>query len=813
MKRLLPGILLLLCALAASAQTTQITASHIQLFGGAAVTGQFCVSPVDTSGNPINIRVPGGQQLAGTTQLCFPITSGVLSSTAIVPDTSLTQPVNSCYLLKISNNVGQPLATYPCIQPQGATWSFDNYVPSTTATIPTLSLPQFQTNGVTNAVQSILNLAGNVTYSSGGTVTIGGGGGGPGTVTSAMLTSVDLFQAMNTLAATLPGGMLDTTQLACGTYTVTHQLTALNLTGKKFVWLKAGCQKIIDNTVFSSSTTADPAYCGIPVGGDGAGGDAIVEIGNNTSNTGDIQAGPSFVGYDLMCNGKWDGSQESAIISGVNLQGNSSATIGGSLLHLSHVFSGTIVEKSSTYLCYANCLTVNNSGNILFQNNQWEDGAATGSYGGAVVNIDSVSSSLGNGPLLFMGDSIQHQGPHNPLIVVNGHGGLQSGAIQFYDPYLEMSAATASSANPDVSPIQIIDSFEVGFHNMRTQGLTNNGSTTDQQYAIEITSTGSFKDSFDIEVDEMSALGSMGFTCLVKNTIDGSCHPGFTNGLTGSAQILALPNYLYGQIIPTDTLTNVAAPSGWCNTYTLGSTWTNSTATTNAKLFCKLVSGSPTAVALDKTSIINQQTGTTYTVAATDAAGMVIFNNASSVAVTLPVATTAGFGAPNTFRFKNEGAGTVTITPTTSTVDAQTTLVLRSGAGSDVWSDGTNYHTANQFPFASTPQPTCTVGSGAGTGGASCTVTAGSTNGAGEVLVITGTGGTGTNVNVVTINWANGGLKPWPKFCSLSPADYNSGTVGAHINFTSTATTMDIYTGANALAVSNQHYTWHWGCP
>lgn len=737
MKRLLPGILLLLCALAASAQTTQITASHISLFGGATVTGQFCVSPVDQSGNPINIQVPAGQQLASTSQLCFPITSGVLSNTAVVPDTSLTQPVNACYNLKIYNNLNQQLANYPCIQPQGATWSFDAYVPSSTSTIPSLSLPQFQTNGVTNAVQGILNLVGSgVNYSSGGTVTIAGGGGessGPGTVTTAMLSGVDLFQAMNTLAATLPGGMLDTTQLACGTYTVTHQLTALNLTGKKFVWQKLGCQKIIDNTVFSSSTTADPAYCGIPIGGDGAGGNAIVEVGNNTSNTGDIQAGPSFVGYDLMCNGKWDGSQESAIISGVNLQGNSSATIGGSLMHVSHLFSGTIIEKSSTYLCYANCLTVNNSGNVLFQGNQWEDGATTGSYPGAVVNIDSVSSSLGNGPLLFEGDSIQHQGPHNPLIVVNGHGGLQSGAIQFYDSYFEFSAATASTANPDVTPIQVIDSFEVGFHNARIQGLTNNGSTTDQQYAIEITGTGSTRQSFDIEVDEMSTLGSMGFTCLVKNTIDGSCHPGFTNGLTGSAQILALPNYLYGQIIPTDTLTNIAAPGGWCNTYTLGSTWTNSTASTNAKLFCKLVSGTPTAVALDNAAsavATVHQTGQTAAISpatlcsgATCPAGEYEINVALMETGTACSSATAGSVTPSiTWMDTNGTAHTSTIPQLLAGMPFATSLSNAVASGTlNISTNGTAIQYSTAYTACTTGTGTyqldIAIGSAAGSGG------------------------------------------------------------------------------------------------
>lgn len=74
-----------------------------------------------------------------------------------------------------------------------------------------------------------------------------------------------------------------------------------------------------------------------------------------------------------------------------------------------------------------------------------------------------------------------------------------------------------------------------------------------------------------------------------------------------------------------------------------------------------------------------------------DSRKLVTLNNASAIAVTLPQATTAGFAAGYYFYAKAIGAGTATITPTTSTINGAASLVLASGEGAIIWSDGTNY--------------------------------------------------------------------------------------------------------------------------
>jgi len=95
------------------------------------------------------------------------------------------------------------------------------------------------------------------------------------------------------------------------------------------------------------------------------------------------------------------------------------------------------------------------------------------------------------------------------------------------------------------------------------------------------------------------------------------------------------------------------------------------------------IKGAPSARAVNTTS---------DTVLAADCGAFITYTNASATAITLPQATgsfTAGFFTT----IINEGAGVVTITPTTSTIDGQASLTLAQYSGVDIFSDGTNYFT------------------------------------------------------------------------------------------------------------------------
>lgn len=86
---------------------------------------------------------------------------------------------------------------------------------------------------------------------------------------------------------------------------------------------------------------------------------------------------------------------------------------------------------------------------------------------------------------------------------------------------------------------------------------------------------------------------------------------------------------------------------------------------------------------------VNAQTGTTYTVKGGDCGNLVTLNNAGAITVTIPVATS--MPPICVVGFQDLGAGTATLTPTTSTINGNATQALNTGQGIEVWSDGTNY--------------------------------------------------------------------------------------------------------------------------
>lgn len=88
---------------------------------------------------------------------------------------------------------------------------------------------------------------------------------------------------------------------------------------------------------------------------------------------------------------------------------------------------------------------------------------------------------------------------------------------------------------------------------------------------------------------------------------------------------------------------------------------------------------------------VNAQTGTSYTVASTDPGKVITFSNTGSVAVTLPQATTAGFGSGQIFNLSNVSTGVVTVTPTTSTINGAASLTIEPNRTVELVSDGANY--------------------------------------------------------------------------------------------------------------------------
>ncbi len=85
-------------------------------------------------------------------------------------------------------------------------------------------------------------------------------------------------------------------------------------------------------------------------------------------------------------------------------------------------------------------------------------------------------------------------------------------------------------------------------------------------------------------------------------------------------------------------------------------------------------------------------TTTSHAVVPADQGHILICSNAAATAITLPQATIANnFGNGQGLWVLVEGAGTVTITPATSTINGAASLVLVTGSGARIFSNGTNY--------------------------------------------------------------------------------------------------------------------------
>lgn len=108
------------------------------------------------------------------------------------------------------------------------------------------------------------------------------------------------------------------------------------------------------------------------------------------------------------------------------------------------------------------------------------------------------------------------------------------------------------------------------------------------------------------------------------------------------------------------------------------------------------VSGGPitTTGTIQGSAAFNAQTGTSYAMQNSDCGKVVTLSNAAAVAVSIAQAGGGGnFAAAWFATVKNLGVGTVTITPTTSTIDGAANLALTTNQSVDLYSDGTNYFT------------------------------------------------------------------------------------------------------------------------
>jgi hypothetical protein len=132
-------ILIVTLALPSVAQYTTVTGSKVQdANGNLLASGEITWVPTDANGQIINAQAGGGGQINARGVTCG-IANGAITPPCQIADTSLTSPRNLCFAVTWTDTKSrEQLGRYPCVQPSGATFDFDNYVP----TVPNLPLGQ-----------------------------------------------------------------------------------------------------------------------------------------------------------------------------------------------------------------------------------------------------------------------------------------------------------------------------------------------------------------------------------------------------------------------------------------------------------------------------------------------------------------------------------------------------------------------------------------------------------------------------------------------------------------------------------------------
>lgn len=179
--------------------------------------------------------------------------------------------------------------------------------------------------------------------------------------------------------------------------------------------------------------------------------------------------------------------------------------------------------------------------------------------------------------------------------------------------------------------------------------------------------------------------GGGAFNLITNGTNTQALTMGSGGALNFSGTGIVNANYLNGLAIPASAAVLASNSSSQATALTLGGN-------------LAIASG-----VLEASQAINAQTGTSYGIATTDAGKLITFSNASAIAVTLSQATTTGYTAGFSFDVQNLGAGLVTITPATSTINGAATLTVAQNTGCTITSDGANYQVS-----------ACTAASGGG---------------------------------------------------------------------------------------------------
>jgi len=133
----------------------------------------------------------------------------------------------------------------------------------------------------------------------------------------------------------------------------------------------------------------------------------------------------------------------------------------------------------------------------------------------------------------------------------------------------------------------------------------------------------------------------------------------------------------------------LAAPA-YADGYSGGGSGGGGGGVTSLSTGCPASAGQPLSGAVTLTNgntLMTQSGGGTYNVATTDCGGTTLLSGTNASLVS------ANYSAGNYFDFKNIGTASVTLTPTSGTIDGATSVALMPGVSARATFDGTNYVT------------------------------------------------------------------------------------------------------------------------
>lgn len=289
---------------------------------------------------------------------------------------------------------------------------------------------------------------------------------------------------------------------------------------------------------------------------------------------------------------------------------------------------------------------------------------------------------------------------------VNGTGLDSSSTVNF-----ENSAATdgltLTFANPSAGIVQL------GFTGtLSNSGLANSAITVNTETCtLGLTCT----IPFDINSSALTSQAGLNFITSTTNSVGLIVTPSnpatnetkfeitgssYTGNAATATNLASYPTLCSGSQFSqglSSGSNNCSTPSG--SGITLQTNGTNNTSQTalNIENGQGVQCSNPSSgnVQCETTQPERTVTGTTDTISCTtDSGSVILYNSSSAVAVSVPQATgscAAGFA----FTVENAGSANPTLTPTTSTIQGLSALVIPTNQGCSLWSDGTNYQVAS----------------------------------------------------------------------------------------------------------------------